>query len=316
MRAVLNRIFFTTASIISLSSVASAVTLPENWKQPAAEVVVWFETSGTSSWGSVTPDFDYQGMSAGAFQWNIGKGSLRDNILKDISKSVFEASMPVYGKKFHTALHDTTNVALEYVRGFQTFRRPDLCKKGRGAEWTNDGKVFSQEISALMATKEVKAKQQKRIDADVKAGWEYASWWARAKRGPEASPTFVEVLFFTDTLNFNGEWKQLANYEKVKSFKGGRSNKEVLSQIATYLSSDIPDQLQIDEARKNTQLWGSINPTDDQTDLLAFSYLVAINLNKEGAKQFRFNTISRRGTIIFNDGFVNGERKKFSYPES
>jgi hypothetical protein len=70
------------------------------------------------------------------------------------------------------------------------------------------------------------------------------------------------------------------------------------------------------EAHRNADLWRDRKVTDDDLNLLCFAYLIATNTSPthQGASQFRLNTLSRRGTIIFNDGYVNNTRKTFDYP--
>ncbi|WP_031362510.1 hypothetical protein [Caballeronia sordidicola] len=289
---------------------------PDQWRPYANDVIAWFETSG-QGWGSVVGDFDCQGMSAGVLQWNIGKGSLWETILKDIPVDQFRSAMPTYGDKFHAAFTASYGKPLDYVRAFQTFKNEQACDSGhRGAQWTTDGKKFSKEVANLMQTAVVRGKQEAAMKANVDAGWQYAQWWAASARGAGAAPTFRELLFFTDTLNFNGKWTEEANYQKVLVFRGQRSNAEVMTEILDYLKSDIPEQVQSMEAGENADLWRDRKVADDDLNLLCFAYLVATNLSPthRGASQFRLNTLSRRGTIIFDDGYVNGTRKTFAYP--
>jgi hypothetical protein len=204
---------------------------PDQWRPYANNVIAWFETSG-AGWGSVVGDFDCQGMSAGALQWNIGKGSLWGTILKSMSVSEFRNSMPTYGDKFYAGLVSSNGKPLAYVRAFQTYKDEQACDSAhRGARWTPDGKKFAQEVASLMQAAAVKSRQEAAMKANVDAGWQYAQWWAASARGAGAVPTFRELLFFTDTLNFNGKWTQDANYQKVLALRGQRSNAEVMTEI-------------------------------------------------------------------------------------
>lgn len=309
------RVFVSLSILILVSSIpVKAAELPEKWKHLASNVVVWFETSGRD-WGTITPDFDCQGMSAGAFQWNIGKGSLWSEVLSKVPSTQFQESMPTYGTEFRSALSKGRAAAMAYVRQFQVIRHPEICKGNRrGASWSSDGSKFAGEVASLMKSPPVRAIQQIAIDRETSAGWNYATWWARGRRGSEAAPTFVELVFFTDTKNFNGIWKNEANPAAVVAFRNGRTNEAVKKEILSYMTSETENQFGVDDSIRNAQLWSSIDASDEQIDLLTFAYLVATNIAKEEAKQFRLMTLSRRGTIIFNDGWVNGERKKFLYP--
>lgn len=289
---------------------------PDAWRKPAADMVAWFETSGVG-YGMVTPDFDCQGLSAGVLQWNVGKGSLWDKLLSQVPIKTFAVSMPTYGTDFRAALANSKVERLEYVRAFQTFANDKSCNGNvRKAAWSTEGLVFAKEVSALLKSASVVALQRSALDNKLDGGWQYATWWAEAKRGAGATPTYFEFATFTDTLNFNGIWKEQANASLVEKFRKDRTNDEVFQEILDYLAAAPEGQYQRTEARKNATLWKGEALDDEKIDLLVFAYLVATHLTKDHAVPFKLNTISRRGAILFGGGWVNGENVRFKSPLS
>ncbi|WP_275791460.1 hypothetical protein [Pararhizobium gei] len=289
---------------------------PEAWRKPAADMVAWFETSGVG-YGMVTPDFDCQGLSAGVLQWNVGKGSLWDKLLSKVPAATFDATMPTYGADFRAALAKSKAKRLEYVRGFQTFANEESCNGNvRKAVWSTEGVAFAKEVSTLLKSAPVVALQQTALNNKLDGGWQYATWWAEAKRGVGATPTYLEFATFTDTLNFNGTWKEQANASLVEEFRKDRTDDDVFKEILDYLAAAPDDQYQRTEARKNATLWKGEGLNDEKIDLLVFAYLVATHLTKDHAKPFKLNTISRRGAILFEGGWVNGENVRFKSPPS
>lgn len=302
---------------IALSFFFPAIALagpPEAWRKPAADMVAWFETSGVG-YGKVTPDFDCQGLSAGVLQWNVGKGSLWDKLLSKVPAETFAVSMPTYGADFRAALAKSKAEGLEYVRGFQTFANKKSCNGNvRKAAWSTDGVTFAKEVSTLLKSAPIVALQQTALNNKLDGGWQYAIWWAEAKRGAGATPTYLEFATFTDTLNFNGTWEEQANASLVEKFRKDRTNDDVLKEILDYLAAAPEGQYQRSEARKNAILWKDQSLDDEKLDLLVFAYLVATHLTKEHAVPFKLNTISRRGAILFGGGWVNGEKVRFQSP--
>ncbi|WP_027993910.1 hypothetical protein [Sinorhizobium meliloti] len=126
--------------------------------------------------------------------------------------------------------------------------------------------------------------------------------------------TYLEFATFTDTLNFNGTWKEQANASLVEKFRKDHTNDDVLKEILDYLAAAPKGQYQRSEARKNATLWKNQSLDDEKLDLLVFAYLVATHLTKEHAVPFKLNTISRRGAILFGGGWVNGENVRFQSP--
>jgi hypothetical protein len=297
---------------ILIGNVSVRAAIPEAWKKPALEVVGWFETGG-GDWGMVTPDFDCQGVSAGIFQWNVGKGSLKGLLNKFSNNSVLQF-MPTYGQEFLRKINESRMSALNYVRSFQKYKNPNNCNAlKRGASWTQQGNIFRRELSALMSSEEGQRIQTAVTDQEAERAWELAVEWSAAKRGAGSSPTFKEFVFFYDTLNFNGTfWKSIANYRKVSELKRMKGNKQAYQEAINYLKTERSYKYyQIWEANRNVELWGSKTPIDDDLDLFLHAYLVARSIAKPAAIPFRLNVISRRGTIIFNEGYVNRTLKTF-----
>lgn len=224
---------------------------PEAWRKPAADLVAWFETSGVG-YGMVTPDFDCQGLSAGVLQWNVGRGSLWDKLFSKVPAETFAVSMPTYGADFRAALAKSK----AEVRGFQTFANKKSCSGNvRKAAWSTDGVTFAKEVSILLKSAPVVALQQTALNNKLDGGWQYATWWAEAKRGAGATPTYLEFATFTDTLNFNGTWKEQANASLVEKFRKDHTNDDVLKENPGLLGCGSKRPVSKIRGTKNARLW-------------------------------------------------------------
>lgn len=83
---------------------------------------------------------------------------------------------------------------------------------------------------------------------------------------------------------------------------------EVLNYLKTERSYHY---YQVWEANQNVELWRDKVPTTEELDLILHACLVATHIKKPKAIPFRLNSISRSGTVIFNDGYVNRTHKSF-----
>ena len=286
---------------------------PQEWKVPALKVVAWFETK-SDRWDVVTPDFDCNGISAGILQWNVGKGLLT-KLLNRFPAQTVDHFMPTYGKELIKNLNISTKHGLQYVQKFQKYKNPQTCNGNkRGASWTTAGKLLHDELSALLGSNEGPAIQIAFADDTANLTWRFAQEWSLAARG-NLSPTYTEFLFFYDTINFNGTfWECVATYKKVSELRA-KGNQKAFEDVISYLKKERSQPYyQTWDADQNVTIWGSKQVNDDQIVLLLHGYIVAQNIKKKSAIPFRLNVISRRGTIVFQDGFVNHTRKSIPPP--
>jgi hypothetical protein len=300
------------------SNAASAQTpkMPPEWQEPAQDMLSYFETSG-QGWGAVTNDFDCQGVSVGVLQWNVGRKSFQAQILAHIDRTVVLSKMPTYGQEFLAAYDLGGTKLLDYVRTFQTYKDDTSCDSSkRKAKWTEKGRAFRSELKALLESDAAVLLQRSAMDEQVANGWKAAIWWATSKYGAGVAPSFTEFAFFLDTVNFNGPdwWRKDASFAEVCKLRVGANSDTLFKTVLDYLGSELPNQVQEKEAGKNVALWTARTPGADELDLVLVSYLISKNIGSAHAVQFKKNVISRRGTIIFNDGWVNGERKSFLLP--
>lgn len=302
---------FLLTTLIVLRPVVVSADVPEEWKKPALEVVGWFETK-SNSWGEVSTDFDCQGVSAGILQWNIGKGGL-GRLLNSFTTDDIRRYMPTYGDPFVASVNESKEAGLKFVRSLQRYKNVNSCNGNvRGASWTQQGKVFQQELSSLMSSQEGIKIQIKAADGDAARAWGLAVEWSVAKRNT-SSPTFREFVFFYDTLNFNGTfWKSIASYQKVSQLKTALGADRAYREAIDWLQNESSKKYYQEwEASRNAELWRSKTPTEDESDLILQAYLLARSITKKSAIPFRLLVLSRRGTIVFNDGYVNRTHKTF-----
>lgn len=290
--------------------------IPQSWRAPVSKTISFFETSNEAGYSDVTPDFDCQGVSVGVSQWNAGKGSLATLVrgIEGRDPAAYKAIMKDHAAEFLQSLKDS-KTAKAYAQQFQTYGNRNICGVGREPRWTEEGREFAAELSKLISSKNGKAEQDRLVNRKLDIAWHYANWWVaqnpvRAKSA--GKPSFKEVLFFADTLTFNGCFYETANFKRVQGFYAAHEAGKAEAEIYDYLSGKMPldvSQHQEEEAKKNAELWAKRTSLDDETrDLLVFGYLTAINIKKNAdASVFRYNTIGRRGTIALGEGYVNGK---------
>lgn len=291
---------------------------PDSWRDPAANIVAWFETSGAGarSYGYVAGDFDGQGVSAGCWQWNIGKGSLWSEILKDVPERELREAMPVFGARLRDALRRGPMHGMVFAKELQTYIDENAHTAGaRGATWKPEGRRFAAELSALLDSPAGRALQDRAIDSKLDMAWTLATAWARALRSPSATPSFREFAAFCDAYNFSGTWwTELAGAPRVEARRHRLGDREAFAGVIAFLRSDIPGQLQARAARQNAEIWERLSPNEEQLQLMLMAQLTAEAIGKPNAVQFKKNLVSRRGAVVFNDGYVNGTRKRFEMP--
>lgn len=296
--------------------------LPQNWREPASKTISFFETSKDAGYSDVTADFDCQGVSVGVLQWNAGKGSLKTLVrrIESRDQAAYKAIMKDHAEAFLKSLQ-SNETAKAYAQKLQTYGSRKTCGKGRNAQWTAEGKEFAAALSELISTEIGKQEQDRLINHKLDIAWNYANWWVAQNPTRAASagkPSFKELLFFADTLNFNGCFYQTANYQKVQDFYAAHGADKAEAEIYDYLSGKVPldvSQHQEKEAKENAALWARTSLDDETKDLLVFGYLTAVNIKKNAdASVFRYNTIGRRGTVAHGEGHVNGKLVRIKNP--
>ncbi len=277
--------------------------------EQALEVIVSFETSSKNPWGSITPDFDRQGVSCGIFQWNIGQGSL-PRLVQQAPKELVLQHMPKFGADFWKACHSNKEEGLAIVRSWQDIRETMVNgKPKRRVAWKPSSKDAPKELSALFSSPAMKTLQMEAALRSGQAAWNNAETWARALRGADATPTLREFTAFLDTQVFNGGMANL-DYADVKKYKDAHQREDHIQVICDWLASAAEPSYQVDEAHKNAELWRKAH-SENETDAFILFYLRALQSNGDSGK-FKPNVLSRRGTIIFNDGWVNDTRMSFA----
>lgn len=296
------------AAVLMLSTSCLATDVNRQYFEKALEVVASFETSSKNPWGSITPDFDRQGVSCGIFQWNIGQGSL-PRLVQQAPKELIMQQMPKFGVGFWKACNSNKEEALAIVRSWQDISETMVNgKPKRRVAWKQTCKDTPKELSTLFSTPEMKKLQMDTALRIGQAAWNNAEKWARALRGSDAAPTLREFTAFLDTQVFNGGIAGL-EYTDVKKYKDSHPADDHVQVICDWLASAAEPSYQVNEAHKNAKLWSKPH-TKDETDAFILFYLRALQSNGDSGK-FKPNVLSRRGTILFNDGWVNDTRMSF-----
>lgn len=281
---------------------------PETFEK-ALEIVSFFETSSKSGWGKVTGDFDGQGISCGIFQWNIGKKSLQP-IVTSAGKDAVLKYMPTHGGELWRACTGDVVLGLAIVRTWQdTVDTVVNGKTRRRATWKKGFEKVPVELKALFSSPEMRGPQLAAAQAVGQSAWKNACAFAQAARGGGAEPTLAEFTTFLDAQVFNGGMAKLTHADVLK-LKASIPQGQEMAHLCDWLAKANEPSFQWKEARQNATLWRTKQPAQDTLDLLLLQYLRA--LRAEGSNgTFKANVLSRRGTILFNDGWVNGARISF-----
>lgn len=312
------------------------------WEEAALSVVQRFENGG-DPWTGVTPDFDRQGLSCGILQWNIGQNSLQPLVQKAGQETVLKY-MPTYGADFWKACTASHDDGLAIVRSWQNITETSVNGvPRRKVAWKSDDVV--RELKALLGSKEMKAIQLDRAGAVYREGLAAARTWARDATGHgDTEPDLKMITVFLDAQVFNGGMKGLT-YASLAEFRADpetylrtrKVNAEfleterksgffdtyrakpndaaLLTLICDWLAAAHEPTYQVKEAHNNANLWRTRSWSPPNFDLLAISFLRAI-ISHGDSDKFQPNVLGRRGAIIANDGWVNGERMNFPQIEA
>lgn len=251
----------------------------DGWKKAAIAITPSFETNG-DPYVAVTGDFDRMGISCGALQWNIGKGSLQPMVLA-VGQSTVMAAMPTFGRDFWTACNGDKATGLAMVR-----------------RWQSGGKVWPQpkaELRSLMGTPEMRAEQDKGIEKKATTALTAAVAWA-ASGQPAGVPSKRLFCWFFDLTTQNGDMEGVTRPQVLDFIKNYDANKTVCDYLANLEGASG----HIFDARKNGVLWSG-KASGETLELLTMSHLRAGTANP----QWRHVVLNRKGTIAMGQGWVN-----------
>lgn len=261
-------------------------TLPKDWQDAATRITPGFEVSGDPYMGA-TGDFDGMGISCGALQWNIGKGSLQP-MVKKIGKDIVRANMPQFGNEMWQACIGTISDGLRIVRGWQTGTK--LSVKAR------------DELRSLMGCPEMRAEQDRMIETVAQRALRQAATWSSARGRSE--PNKREFLWFFDLATQNGSLEGI-KVADVEAFLDNGANADDI--VCDWLGGLSGPSGHIKDANKNGALWRG-HAVGDKLELLVLSYLRSGSANPK----WRHVVLNRKGTIAMGKGWVNGSQRDFS----
>lgn len=259
-----------------------------DWIAAAIAITPGFEASG-DPYMAVTGDFDAMGISCGALQWNMGKGSLQP-MAKAVGKSTVVAAMPILGEQFWTACNSSIAKGLTIVRSWQT-----------GAKLKAEA---ARELRVLMGTPEMRAQQDARIAGKAQNAFGLASQWAANR--PGGQPSKRSFCWFFDLVTQNGGLNGLT-FQEMADFLEQTKPDRADDFICDFLVSRTGKSGHVKDAHKNAQLWR--NKADGAgLELLVLSYL----RSETADARWRHVVLNRKGTIAMGMGWVNGTKRDFS----
>ena len=249
------------------------------WLERALTITGDFETSG-DPWTAVTGDFDGMGISCGPQQVNIGSGSFQP-LVKGCGEALVTRTMPNFGAEMWAAANARIPEGLRIVRRWQSGNRLDAA--------------VTQELRALLGTKEMRAAMRDRAHGDAETALALAQDWTGGKADLR---TFC---WFFDLVTQNGSLKGLtrADVENFKALSGpGGADDLVCDFLENRPILGGHDR----DAQRNAKLWRN-TLSGARLDLLVLSHLRA-GLSRP---QFRHVVLNRKGTLAAGKGWVNGE---------
>ena len=253
--------------------------MDETWIATALAVTAAFETAD-DPFAAVTGDFDGEGLSCGALQWNVGQGTLQP-LVKRAGEAAVMAHMPIHGAAFWAAMAKPIPETLADVRAWQAEGRLDPA--------------FAQELAGFLGSPEMRREQRAAARTIAQKAFAEAERWA-ASRG--ATPSQPEFCWFFDCVTQNGGLKGLGLAD-VRAFIAGNPAPE--TAICDWLRERAPPEFATRDCRRNAALWRGATP-DQNRDLFVLSYLRALKC----ASQSRGAVMNRKGTLATMRGWVNG----------
>jgi hypothetical protein len=274
----------------------------------AVEVVSTMETSNPDpdhAYLDVTLD-DGEGLTLGCLGWTIGTGDLQPLITgskvlspaaREARRRLVESTMPNFGKQFWEACTSRKKRGLEIVRSWQIIT-------AKGAKWRPECKGVEAELKALLRTPEMWDAQGAAVVDKAKPAIKAANEWARAIRGTSGIPTIREFTVFLETFVQNDGTKNKWTGD-VDKLIGGRRTEPAVSRACTWLAAGEKWELQYDQAKQNAAIWKKEFP-EKYAKLFLLTWLIAQDSKNPAARRL---VLSRRGTVLVNNGYVNGPDK-------
>jgi len=262
--------------------------VPQDWKAAAVAITPGFEVAGDPYQG-VSGNFDGMGISCGALQWNIGKGSLQP-MVKAVGQPAVLAAMPTCGAQLCQACHSTVSAGLAIVNSWQTGSKLKPVAKA--------------ELRALMGSPAMKAQQNARIDAVAATANSRATAWATTRpAGPVTKRLFC---WFFDLTTQNGGLAGMT-YKAVADFIALNSPDLADDFICDFLAGQTGASGHIKDANRNAALWRN-TASAEKLELLVMTYL----RSGSSLPQWRHVVINRKGSIAMGGGWVNGNLYDFA----
>lgn len=262
--------------------------VPDEWRAAAARITPGFEVAGDPYLG-VSGDFDGMGVSCGALQWNIGKGSLQP-MVRAVTEARVAALMPELGPQMWRACTSNVSAGLSIVRAWQT-----------GAKLTP---VARSELRALMGSPEMRAQQDMKIEALARRALAAAERWATS--AGRARATKREFLWFFDLLTQNGGLEGLTA-AVVQDFIEQNAEVGAASVVCDFLEKLGGASGHIKDAHKNAGLWRGVT-APLALELLVLSYL----RSGSASPRWRHVVLNRKGTLAVGGGWVNSSKRDFT----
>lgn len=271
-----------------LDNLAAPGQPPADWTDAAVMITPSFETAG-DPYAAVSGDFDGMGISCGALQWNIGKGSLQPMVIA-VGQAAVRAAMPDRGAAMWQACTSSIAAGLGIVRSWQN---GTSLKAGPKAE-----------LRALMGTAAMRAEQRARIDRVAAKAFERASDWARASGTGEPSKRLF--CWFFDVVTQNGSLEGLTP-QRVADFLSRAAPGKADDLICDFLASRSGNSGHVRDAHRNGALWRD-RTVGEKLEILCMSYL----RSETASSRWRHVVLNRKGTIAIGTGWVNGSLRDFS----
>jgi hypothetical protein len=274
---------------------------------PAIAVVSHFENGSGDPYLGITLDFDGQGLSLGLLQWNINQRSLQP-LVRNLGKANVLKTMPTYGEDFWNACTSSKDEGLRIVRKWQNIT---LATKqhDRSAHWKPEYLEVKQELLALLGSKTMRALQDDQAKVDSEQAWKEACNWAQAQRGRGELPTNREFTAFLDTIAHSGGMAGLSHRDVLRWRRYHASYKHPSQLASNWLYLIHKPQWQVADANKNSEIWQTTFP-EQYEDLMLLCWLRA----QESYGSWGYAqgvALCRRGTILANNGWVNGQPQSF-----
>ena len=260
----------------------------QDWIASAVAITPGFETSG-DPYRAAVGDFDGMGISCGALQWNIGKGSLQPMVIA-VGQAEVWALMPTFGQELWAACGTSVSRGLAIVRSWQSGTTLRARPKA--------------ELQALMGSPAMREQQRIRIEAVAQRAFDRAAAWASEAGRP--APSKRLFCWFFDIVTQNGGLEGLTP-GRVSDFIRLNSPDRVDDLICDFLATRAGPSGHITDAKKNGAAWRDTADAE-KLEILCMSYL----RSGTAAPRWRHVVLNRKGTIAMGKGWVNSARWEFS----